>query len=124
MTPALPDRNAQGRRATVAGMGLGSTAKKLQTVADMAEKLYGKVNEIRKEVESVQESVAETESRVGALERDLAAQRALVEALAEKEGVDVDAVLDGVDAADEAADDGDADSTDGDAGGASASGDA
>ncbi|SHH60131.1 DUF5798 family protein [Halobaculum gomorrense] len=105
-------------------MGLGSTAKKLQTVADMAEKLYGKVNEIRKEVESVQESVAETESRVGALERDLAAQRALVEALAEKEGVDVDAVLDGVDAADEAADDGDADSTDGDAGGASASGDA
>jgi septal ring factor EnvC (AmiA/AmiB activator) len=104
------DRNAHEYRDTVAGMGLGSTAKKLQTVADMAEKLYAKVNEIRQEVESVQDSVEETESRVEALERDIAQQRALVEALADAQGVDVDAVLDEVDAAADGGDDSDSDS--------------
>lgn len=90
-------------------MGLGSTAKKLQTVADMAEKLYAKVNEIRQEVESVQESVEETESRVEALEGDIAQQRALVEALADAQGVDVDAVLDEVDTTADGGDDSDGD---------------
>ncbi|WP_435065434.1 DUF5798 family protein [Halobaculum sp. EA56] len=78
-------------------MGLGSTAKKLQTVADLAEKLYAKVNEIRERVESMQEGVRNTEERVGTLERDLAEQRAVVEALAEAEGIDVDAVLEDAD---------------------------
>ena len=78
-------------------MGLGSTAKKLQTVADMAEKLYAKVNEIREQVESVQDSVETTETRVEALERESVRQRAVIEALAEQQGVDVDAVVDGLD---------------------------
>ncbi|MFC7096529.1 DUF5798 family protein [Halobaculum marinum] len=78
-------------------MGLGSTAKKLQTVADMAEKLYAKVNEIREQVESMQDSVETTEARVGALERETARQRAVIEALAEQQGVDVDAVVDDLD---------------------------
>ncbi|MFC7137368.1 DUF5798 family protein [Halobaculum litoreum] len=81
-------------------MGLGSTAKKLQTVADMAEKLYAKVNEIREQVEAMQESVETTEARVGALERETARQRAVIEALAERQGVDADAVVADLDLAD------------------------
>ncbi|UIO99241.1 DUF5798 family protein [Halobaculum sp. CBA1158] len=78
-------------------MGLGSTAKKLQTVADLAEKLYAKVNEIRERVEAMQGAVQTTEERVKTLERDLAEQRAIVEAMAEAEGIDVAAVVDDVD---------------------------
>ncbi|MFC7069094.1 DUF5798 family protein [Halobaculum lipolyticum] len=85
-------------------MGLGSTAKKLQTVADMAEKLYAKVNEIREQVESVQRSVETTETRVEALERESVRQRAVIEALAERQGVDVDAVLDDLDVHEDATD--------------------
>jgi len=50
-------------------MGLGSTAKKLQTVADIAEKLYAKVNEIRERVEAMQGAVQSTEERVETRER-------------------------------------------------------
>lgn len=74
-------------------MGLGSTAKKLQTVADIAEKLYAKVNEIRERVEAMQGAVQSTEERVATLERDLAEQRAIVEAIAETQDIDVDAVV-------------------------------
>ncbi|QZX98686.1 DUF5798 family protein [Halobaculum rubrum] len=74
-------------------MGFGSTAKKLQTVADLAEKLYTKVNEIRERVEAMQGAVQSTEQRVETLERDLAQQRAIVEAIAEAQDIDVDAVV-------------------------------
>ncbi|WP_348608497.1 DUF5798 family protein [Halobaculum rarum] len=74
-------------------MGFGSTAKKLQTVADLAEKLYAKVNEIRERVEAMQGAVQSTEERVATLERDLAEQRAIVEAIAEAQDIDVDAVV-------------------------------
>ncbi|MFC6786112.1 DUF5798 family protein [Halobaculum halobium] len=101
-------------------MGFGSTAKKLQTVADLAEKLYAKVNEIRERVEAMQGAVQTTEERVKTLERDLAEQRAIVEAIAEAQDVDVDAVLtevsDEADTPDEAgAEDADTVGTDGDA---------
>ncbi|PSQ05543.1 hypothetical protein BRC97_08790 [Halobacteriales archaeon QS_6_71_20] len=78
-------------------MGLGSTAKKVQTVADIAEKLYTKVNEIRERVVSMQEAVDTTEERVERLEREVAEQRAIVEALATAEGVDVAAALEDLD---------------------------
>lgn len=103
-------------------MGLGSTAKKLQTVADIAEKLYTKVVEIREQVEAMKGSVEGTEARVESIERELAEQRALVEAVADAEGIDVDAVTDAVDLA-EATVDTDAES-DSDTTGASSASDA
>jgi predicted nucleic acid-binding Zn-ribbon protein len=73
-------------------MGLGSTAKKLQTVADRAEQLYVQVKEIQERLLGVEESTTETVERVRSLERELAEQRALIEAIAEEEGIDVGAV--------------------------------
>ncbi|WP_313695015.1 DUF5798 family protein [Halorarum halobium] len=82
-------------------MGLGSTAKKIQTVADTAEKLYARVNEMREEVDRMRDTVSTTEQRVERVEGELAEQRALVVALAEERGIDPDAVVEEVAATDE-----------------------
>jgi septal ring factor EnvC (AmiA/AmiB activator) len=74
-------------------MGFGSTAKKLQQVADMAEDVYGRLNQLREQVNQTQEAVVETSERVDALDHELAEQRAIVEALAEDRGIDVEAVV-------------------------------
>ena len=79
-------------------MGLGSTAKKLQTLADTAEKLYKKLNELREQVVAMRDSLDATNERVERLEAENAKQQALLEALAREEGIDVDEVL--ADAAD------------------------
>lgn len=73
-------------------MGLGSTAKKLQQIADMAEDVYARLNQLREQVNETRKTVDETKARVDDMDRELAEQRALVEALAEREGIDVDAV--------------------------------
>jgi len=77
-------------------MGLGSTAKRVSKVADLAEELYGRVQELRKEVAATRETVTDTNERVDTLERELAEQRAIVEALAAEQGVDPAAVVEGV----------------------------
>lgn len=73
-------------------MGLGNTAKKIQTVADRAEQLYVQVKDVSERLVGVEKSTTETVQRVRTLERELAEQRALVEAIAEEQGVDVAAV--------------------------------
>lgn len=78
-------------------MGLGSTAKRLQTVADVAEKLYQRVNHLVEQVQEMQETVRETNERVERLEAQANAQGAVLAALAEAEGVDLDEVGDDVD---------------------------
>jgi peptidoglycan hydrolase CwlO-like protein len=78
-------------------MGLGGTAKKLQKVVDAAEKLYSKMNDDIERLTRVEEDVEQTSEQVDRLERDLAEQRALVEALAEKQDVDVAATLEAAD---------------------------
>jgi septal ring factor EnvC (AmiA/AmiB activator) len=91
-------------------MGLGSTAKKLQQIADMAEDVYARLNALREQVTETRATVDETKARVDDMDRELAEQRALVEALAERQGVDVDAVtaeVHVVDAESAAGDDGD-----------------
>ncbi|MFC6976007.1 DUF5798 family protein [Halomicroarcula sp. GCM10025709] len=93
-------------------MGLGSTAKKIQKVADIAEELYSKVNELKSQLQELRGTVEETNDRVDELDRELAEQRALLEAVAEEQGIDVatvqtDALIDDA----EAATDTDADDT-------------
>lgn len=73
-------------------MGFGGTAKKLQTMVDTAEKLYDRVQEVRDTLLDTKETVEDTNERVATLETELAAQQAVLDALAEREGVDVDAV--------------------------------
>jgi predicted nuclease with TOPRIM domain len=74
-------------------MGLGGTAKKLQKVIDAAEQLYSKMNEVIDRLNGLEEEVEHTSSQVDQLEHDVAKQHALLEALAEQEGVDVESVL-------------------------------
>lgn len=71
-------------------MGLGSATKKIQQVADTAEKLYERINELRAQVQAMREDVTETRQRVDAMEHQVDRQAVLLEALAEKEGIDVD----------------------------------
>jgi methyl-accepting chemotaxis protein len=73
-------------------MGLGSTAKKLQQIADMAEDVYARLNQLREQVVETRETVDETKARMDEMNHELAEQRAIVEALAEREGIDVDAI--------------------------------
>ncbi|WP_224269213.1 DUF5798 family protein [Haloprofundus salinisoli] len=73
-------------------MGLGSTARTLQKVADMGEDVYKRLNEVREQVKATQDTVAETKARVASLETEVAEQRAILEAIAEQQGVDVDSV--------------------------------
>lgn len=75
-------------------MGLGSTAKKLQKVADLAEDVYAKLTALREEVDGTRETVEETARRTERLEAELAEQRALLDRLLEAEGVDADLDLD------------------------------
>jgi len=73
-------------------MPLGSTAKKLQKVANTAEDVYGRLAELREQVLETQETVEETSRRIDRLEAEAAEQRALLEAIAEDLGIDLDAV--------------------------------
>jgi DNA anti-recombination protein RmuC len=73
-------------------MGFGGTAKKLQKVAEMAEDVYQRLNEMREELRRTKETVEETKSRVDALESEVTEQRALIAAIAEERGIDVEAV--------------------------------
>lgn len=74
-------------------VGLGDTAKKIQTVADRAEKTYKRLEELREQVNETRDTVNDTHERVSSLEAEVAEQRAILEALAAESGVDVDAVL-------------------------------
>ncbi len=74
-------------------MGLGNTAKKLQRVADMAEKLYQKIDELRTQMNEVKAHVETTSRKVERIERDLDEQRAVLDALAREQGIDVDSLI-------------------------------
>ena len=80
-------------------MGLGGTAKKLQKVMDAAEQLYSKMNEVVRELKEVQSDVEATSEQVDRIERDLAEQRALLEAMAAQQGLNTESLIAEADAA-------------------------
>lgn len=98
-------------------MGLGGTAKKLQRMIDMAEQTYNRINEVREQLNGLRTTVEETGDRVESLEAEQREQRALLEALADEQGVDIDDALANVGQADSDGTSGgasDGDGTDGD----------
>jgi TolA-binding protein len=74
-------------------MGFGDTAKKLQKVASLAEDSYQRMNELREQLVQLRNEVESTSQQVDRMEHDLSEQRALLEALAEKQDIDVEAVI-------------------------------
>lgn len=75
------------------GMALGGATKKLQNLVDTAEELYQRINELREEIHALRQTVQSTNASVERIERDLEEQRAMVEALARDQGVDIDTVI-------------------------------
>ncbi|MFB6140370.1 MAG: DUF5798 family protein [Halosimplex sp.] len=74
-------------------MPFGDTAKKIQRVADIAEKLYERLNQVIEQVQDVRERVERTSDQIESMDRELAEQRVIVEALAEQQGVDPETVV-------------------------------
>ncbi len=94
MAPTARGRNGNAHKVSpeTGGMGLGGTAKKIQTLAEKAEQTYQKITELREEVEETQDTVNGTATRVEHLENEMAEQRAVLDAVATEVGVDLDAV--------------------------------
>jgi len=74
-------------------VGLGDTKKKLQKMIDAAEELYAKMNELRGQIDELRAKVDRTSEQVDRIEHAVDEQRALLEHLAEEQGIDVDQVL-------------------------------
>jgi uncharacterized coiled-coil DUF342 family protein len=74
-------------------MGLGSTTKKIQTIADKAEQVYAQVDELREQLTELRAKVDTTHDTVTELKVRHEQNRALLEALAEEQGIDVEQVL-------------------------------
>lgn len=78
-------------------MGFGSTAKKLQRVTDVADKLQERFDRLREQVNDLSDTVEDTNERVEGVEAELVEQRELLEAIAESEDVDVENVVSAAD---------------------------
>lgn len=77
-------------------MDIAGTKKKIQRVVKVGEETYKKINEVIEEIEKLQENLAKTSDQVDHIEREQADQRALLEALADEQNLDIDEILDGV----------------------------
>lgn len=85
-------------------MGFGNTAKKVQKLADVAEKTYSRLNDLREQVSALRSTVEDTGDRVETLEHEVARQRAVLDAIAEDHGLDPQALAEDA-AVDDATDD-------------------
>lgn len=77
-------------------MGLGGTTKKLQKVANMAEELYARTNELRKQLSTLRDATEETQADIKQIKHEQQLNRELIGRIAEQQGIDVDAVVDSV----------------------------
>lgn len=77
-------------------MGLGSTAKKLQRLSDLAEDLIGRLNDLKDRVTRMEETVDGAESRLQDIDKELTEQRAIIEAVAEAQDIDPESVVNNI----------------------------
>lgn len=74
-------------------MPFGDTAKKIQQLSNAAEELYGKMNEMREQLQSLKERVEKTDEAIGRMDRELDEQRVILEAIAEEHDIDVEGLV-------------------------------
>ncbi|WP_339104423.1 DUF5798 family protein [Haloterrigena salinisoli] len=74
-------------------MGLGSTAKKIQSLSERAEAMYKQVQKLQKRIISLEEEMDETHDTVNRMDHQLTEQRALLLAIAEEQGIDGEQIL-------------------------------
>jgi uncharacterized coiled-coil DUF342 family protein len=77
-------------------MDITGTKNKIQRAIKVAEETYKKINEVIEKIEELQRDLKTTSNQVDHIEVELAEQRALIEALAEKQDLDVEAILEDV----------------------------
>jgi septal ring factor EnvC (AmiA/AmiB activator) len=75
---------------------IAGTKQKVQRMVKVAEETYKKINEVIEKVDTLQKDLATTSEQVDHMEAELAEQRALLEALASEQGVDVEEILEDV----------------------------
>lgn len=78
-------------------MDIAGTKKKIQRLSKVAEESYKKMNELIERMQALQADVEETSAQVDEMEYSLAEQRAILEALAAEQGLDVEALLEEAD---------------------------
>lgn len=78
-------------------MVLGGASQKISTIVELAEELYEKVTELREQLAATRETLDGVDDRVRGLEREADEQRAILEAVAAAQGIDVDDVLSDLD---------------------------
>lgn len=74
-------------------MGLGSTTKKIQLLAERAEQMYKQVGELRDQINELRDTVEATGRKVDTLEKRDQRQWLILQELAKEQGIDVDVVL-------------------------------
>lgn len=74
-------------------MALTDTAKRVQKIVEVAEELYERVVELREHVIEIRKKLNTTADTVDGLDRDVAENRALIEAIAAEQGLDPDAII-------------------------------
>lgn len=80
-------------------MGLGSTAKTVSRIADLAETLYEQLNAVKGQLETVKTQLERTNERVEAIDHRSRYNEALLEAIAAEQGVDVEALREAIEGA-------------------------
>jgi DNA anti-recombination protein RmuC len=78
-------------------MDIAGTKKRIQRLIKVAEESYKRINNLRERMDKLQTDLESTSSQVEHIGYELAEQRVLLEALAEREGVDVETLLEEAD---------------------------
>ena len=78
-------------------MDIAGTKKRIQRLIKVAEESYKRINNLRERMDKLQADLESTSSQVDHIGYELAEQRVLLEALAEREGVDVETLLEEAD---------------------------
>ena len=78
-------------------MDIAGTKRKIQRATKVAEESYKKMNEMLERMQGMENELQTTSLQVDHMEYELAEQRALLEAMAEQQGLDVEEVLDTAD---------------------------
>jgi uncharacterized protein YlxW (UPF0749 family) len=74
-------------------MGLGSTAKKIQTLSEHAESMYKQVQELQQRIINLEGEVDDTHETVNRMDHQLTEQRELLLAIADEHGIDGEEIL-------------------------------
>jgi len=78
-------------------MDITGTKKKIERAIKVAEQSYRKMNELLERVQEMEQALETTSRQVDDMEREMAEQRALLDAIATEQGLDAESVVDEAD---------------------------